>query len=63
MQLTPRLRRSGWRSGVRRAEEAASKLSSLINHTDYYREGRSLEEPGIAGLSKDEIKKVLQEGF
>ena len=63
MQSTPRLRRSGWRSGARRDEEAAAKLASLINQTDYYREGRSLEEPGIAGLSKDEIEKVLQEGF
>jgi len=42
---------------------ATIKLASVINQTDYYKGGRSLEELGIADLSKDELAKVLQEGF
>lgn len=38
-------------------------LASVINQTDYYSEGRSLEELGIAGLDRNELSKVLQDGF
>jgi len=38
-------------------------FASVINQTDYYSEGRSLEELGIAGLDRNELGKVLQEGF
>lgn len=39
------------------------ELASVINQTDYRKAGRSLDELGIAGLSKDELKKALQQGF
>jgi len=38
-------------------------LASALNGRDYRKEGTSLEELGIAGLSKDELAKVLQEGW
>ena len=38
-------------------------LASVINQTNYYDEGISLEELGIATLSKEELIKVLREGF
>ena len=43
--------------------DAAIKLASVINQADYYKEGRSLEELGIADLSKEELAEILQEGF
>ena len=43
--------------------DATIKLASLINQTDYYKEGRLLEELGIADLSKEELAEILQEGF
>jgi len=43
--------------------DAVIELASVINQTDYRKEGRSLEELGIADLSRDELKRVLQEGF
>jgi opine dehydrogenase len=43
--------------------DATIKLASLINQTDYYKEGRSLEELGTADLSKEELAEILQEGF
>lgn len=43
--------------------DSVIRLTSVINQTDYYNEGRSLEELGIADLSKDELSKVLGEGF
>jgi len=43
--------------------DAIIKLASVINKADYYEEGRSLEELGIANLSKEELAEVLQEGF
>ena len=43
--------------------DATIKLASLINQTDYYKEGRLLEELGIADLSKEELSEILQEGF
>jgi len=42
---------------------ATIKLASMINQTDYYKEGRSLEELGIADLRKEELAEILQEGF
>jgi opine dehydrogenase len=38
-------------------------LTSVINKTDYWRKGRSLEELGIAGISRKEFKRVLERGF
>ena len=43
--------------------DATIKFASLINQTDYYKEGRLLEELGIAALSKEKLAEVLQEGF
>ena len=43
--------------------DATIKLASLINQADYYKEGRSLEELGIADLSKEELAEILQQGF
>jgi opine dehydrogenase len=38
-------------------------LASVINQTDYRKEGRSIEELGISTLNKKELDKVLQYGF
>ncbi|GAH83172.1 unnamed protein product, partial [marine sediment metagenome] len=43
--------------------DAIIELASVINQTNYMEEGMSLEELGIAGLSKEELAKALQEGF
>jgi len=43
--------------------DAIIRLASVVNQTDYYKEGRSLEELGIADMSKQELAKILQEGF
>ena len=43
--------------------DAVIHLASVINQTDYYSEGRSLEELGIAGLDRNELGKVLRDGF
>ncbi|HUT72342.1 MAG TPA: NAD/NADP octopine/nopaline dehydrogenase family protein [Desulfatiglandales bacterium] len=43
--------------------DAVIEFGSVINQTDYMKEGISLEELGIAGLSKDELKQILNEGF
>ena len=43
--------------------DSVIQFASVINQTNYYREGTSLEELGIAKLSKKELAKVLQEGF
>lgn len=43
--------------------DAVIEFASVINQTDYMKEGISLEELGIAGLSKDELKQILNEGF
>ncbi|MBN2034347.1 MAG: NAD/NADP octopine/nopaline dehydrogenase family protein [Deltaproteobacteria bacterium] len=42
--------------------DAVINLGSVINQTDYMREGISLEEMGISGLSRDELKHFLYEG-
>jgi opine dehydrogenase len=43
--------------------DATIKLASVINQTDYYKNGRSLEELWIANLSREELAEVLQQGF
>jgi opine dehydrogenase len=43
--------------------DSVIQFASVINQTDYHEEGMSLEELGIATLSKKELAKVLQEGF
>ena len=43
--------------------DSVIQLASVINQTDYCQEGTSLEELGIATLSKEELAKVLREGF
>lgn len=42
---------------------AVIELTSVINQTNYWEKGYSLEELGIAGLRQDGLKHVLQEGF
>jgi opine dehydrogenase len=43
--------------------DATIELASVINQTDYRKEGRSLEELRIATLSKEKLTRVLEEGF
>jgi opine dehydrogenase len=43
--------------------DAVIQLASIINQTNYHEEGISLEELGIARLSKEELVRVLQQGF
>lgn len=43
--------------------DAVIHFSSLINQTDYMEKGLSLEELGIAGLNRDELNRLLDEGF
>jgi opine dehydrogenase len=43
--------------------DAVIQLASIINQTDYMKEGISTEELGIAGMDRDKLMKVLSEGF
>jgi opine dehydrogenase len=43
--------------------DSVIQFASVINQANYYQEGISLEELGIAKLSKKELAKVLREGF
>jgi opine dehydrogenase len=43
--------------------DAVIEFGSIINQTDYMREGISLEDLGIGGLSKNDLKQILNEGF
>ncbi|MQY67192.1 MAG: hypothetical protein GH159_02570 [Dehalococcoidia bacterium] len=43
--------------------DATICLASAINGADYYGEGRSLGEMGIAGLNREELDKMLRKGF
>lgn len=43
--------------------DAIIHLASVINDTDYFKEGRSLEELGIEGLTREDLTKRLQEGL
>jgi len=44
-------------------EDAVIEFASVINQTDYMKEGMSLEEMGIAGLGRDKLEEVLEQGF
>lgn len=37
-------------------------LASIINETDYYKTGRTVEKLGIAGMTKEKLNKFLLEG-
>ena len=41
--------------------DAVIEFGSVINQTNYMKEGISLEELGISGLSKDELKRFICE--
>jgi opine dehydrogenase len=43
--------------------DATICLASTINGVDYYQSGRSLGELGIAGLKREELNKILKQGF
>lgn len=43
--------------------DAVIELASVVNQTDYRRQGRSLQELGIAALNNNKLKTVLQQGF
>ena len=43
--------------------DATICLASAINGADYYGEGRSLGELGIAGLKREELDQILTQGF
>ncbi|MDR1604222.1 MAG: NAD/NADP octopine/nopaline dehydrogenase family protein [Gracilibacteraceae bacterium] len=43
--------------------EAVLRIASALNDTDYYRNGRNLENLGLGGKTPDEIHHILQEGF
>lgn len=43
--------------------DAVIEIASIINQTNYWEKGRSLEELGIAGLDRGELKRVLEYGF
>ena len=42
---------------------AVVELASVINQTNYWEQGRKPEELGIAGLGREELKRILEEGF
>jgi len=42
---------------------AVIELASLVNQTNYWEKGRSLEQLGIGGLGREELKRVLERGF
>ena len=42
--------------------DAVIALGSVINQTDYLREGLSLEDLGLAGLSREQMSRYLQAG-
>jgi opine dehydrogenase len=42
--------------------DAVINISCVINESDYWKEGRTLEKLGIAGLSLYELRKFLDEG-
>jgi len=42
---------------------AVIELGSVINQTDYMKEGMSLEEIGISRLSQSELRRFLDEGY
>jgi opine dehydrogenase len=42
---------------------AVIEMASVINEVNYWEEGRSLEELGIAGLDRGKLKRLLEYGF
>ena len=42
---------------------AVIKMTSVVNQTNYWENGRSLEELGIAGVDRGQLKRVLEHGF
>jgi len=42
---------------------AAIDITSVVNQTNYWEKGRSLEGLGIAGLDRGELKRILEHGF
>jgi opine dehydrogenase len=42
---------------------AAIDITSMVNQTNYWEKGRSLEELGIAGLDRGQLKRILEDGF
>ena len=42
---------------------AVIEIASIINQTNYWEKGRSLEELGIAELDRGELKRILEYGF
>ncbi|MFQ5793449.1 MAG: NAD/NADP octopine/nopaline dehydrogenase family protein [Candidatus Bipolaricaulia bacterium] len=42
--------------------EALIRLASLANDTDYFEVGLNAEKLGVAGMSRDELNRYLQEG-
>jgi opine dehydrogenase len=42
---------------------AVIEIASIINETNYWEKGRSLEELGIAGLDRAKLERVLEYGF
>ena len=43
--------------------DAVIEFASVINQTNYMKEGISLEELGVAGLDREELKQVVEKGF
>ncbi len=43
--------------------DSVVELASMMNQTNYWQKGRSLEELGIAGLSQMDFRRVLERGF
>lgn len=43
--------------------EALIRLASVIKETDYYKVGRTIDKMGLAGIGKNELDKILQDGF
>ncbi|HEY59506.1 MAG TPA: NAD(P)-binding domain-containing protein [Anaerolineae bacterium] len=46
-----------------RGMESIIRLACIINHTDYYRKGRTVERLGIKDLSVDELTTYVNEGW
>lgn len=44
------------------ATKALLTLASVINETDYLKEGRTVGKLGLCGLSANELNRLLYEG-
>ena len=38
-------------------------LSGAVNHTDYWAEGRGMDELGLGDMPLDQLQRFLEEGF